>query len=1534
MNLLQTPDRASSVTSLCVQTILSTCILCSSVANTEAADIDPADRSRIEALAQQLFVRTLSTEQLQPLLNRLVDSDSRAAASLEIMRLGRGCQAEIAEFANAAPDIEVGEACADMVSQLDDGWRDTPDGRSFCELCRTHAEALFPAAWERFCTDGTDQAACAMILSADPTDVWKWISQMDEVRKLSSKKQSSVQFNGSRENPLDTERSRYVLLRIRELSPDTFAAHRIPEIPNLYAGSLTVFQASSGSRCYRTVGHVQLKRINTAMDTIVVSGGFQHRHLVYFYPRHYQLFQSMSQAGSSQIRHKQSISFDKTTYGPYRRDERLNLLPLSDAELQTTMYATSEGFERGNQDSFAPNERRSASEISLPQLHLSVEHRDIKSLPAELAPWWWRPYVSNANASRMKFTDRKPESFAPAEITDTAVVGIGPTGNLGAAPTVAPDAASFVILPPRLLGPSGPHLAAADLTCDRLAEELEAQSVHIVDRKHLQKILDERELTNASAEPLTGFDAFVRLQVANDRLNPEATLSVVKLSTGSAVAEEVFEWPIPESEIPRIRTLLKTALNKMQQGDERRIKVRLLGTQLPDEIRMRPFAARLSRLVEQSLHQNKQLLIVDHFEAASASEESLLLLMGLSRIPGGREFGPAADVTVGLKLAERNAVGQSFENTPLEVQIVVRSSNQREQIETVNGTVSDFESHIVPALCEKLNARLTEPGSSDAAGMAEDFAVRQSQAKQELAAIKAIDVSLSPVDQALVRRQHAQTALKLDPTALAAVFEVVRAHQAYIQADSNAVDRQSIALEGLELVANRLEDFTEQPDAMQEMLGASNTFAFALGIFRLRHQSQFSGRDAEQNRQVVNAAARVAEASVKGSPYSVSPVTGNLLQSGFLGLKASGKTSEVLSTRLNAIIDNLERLRDEYSESTIQRPDTESFEDRMYTRRVASDLRHARRNALTVCCTLGLVEQFDRLLPIIQHDIEDESSGKFDIDSLRGDVKTLGDPRRMADFETWARHQSNLPVVSIIETEWPRVDVFSTLAIETANVDSHPIDLSPDDLVSPLVKTSDRLYFATGKAPFIGWNTMVGSAMTRKANHKLGYLPLDSSGRPSGSVEFIELPPAVGNLTISSCVANDDSLVLGTTGVTLDEDAGLYVLDVAENTWKHVGVGSGLPASSVSSMHLLSDDRALCTGMARHGEYACFTFNLQTHAIQHFAVGTTPQQHYIPRSIRGVYEREGVVCGFSEHGWWRDLLSEAPVMIQPQPASGPIADKYHFTGIRDACVLRDRIFFNNDVGLHETNPAGEVLTSWGSSSAFRTSFENEIDLRFIAPPKSPMPSSSILVPCGDLLLMFQQDGNQVVGFDPTSETWFGPISIPRTVRAVTDGQFVWLGGSAMHRLDASEIVSAAKRCGRAMTMGEFHAKQRSIVAQMSGLQRAKTEFATGHFDESQRHLEPLLVANPKDAEARYISGLLFDTWGLNRPETAEKAYQRAAELEESASLSFTADLRRALMLKRIGRDADAQAVAEQILIDYPRMESSGLKDRVKRLAEP
>lgn len=216
------------------------------LAESEELPPTPAD---VAALEEAFFAPQLTADEVRVLLETLSNADVRAAAEAELAAKGHGHEELIAEFAAASPDLEVREACAAIVAALDSRWRETEAGRKLGEAYRRHGEALLPDTWAAFRKDPLDQRAVAVLIALEPQAVGGWLSQRND--KLDS--------------------LRYLLLRIREASPDEFAQAHLFEHDGASVAKvlLDVFPHSlpgAHHAAKRIVGHTAFGAIELHLD--------------------------------------------------------------------------------------------------------------------------------------------------------------------------------------------------------------------------------------------------------------------------------------------------------------------------------------------------------------------------------------------------------------------------------------------------------------------------------------------------------------------------------------------------------------------------------------------------------------------------------------------------------------------------------------------------------------------------------------------------------------------------------------------------------------------------------------------------------------------------------------------------------------------------------------------------------------------------------------------------------------------------------------------------------------------------------------------------------------------------------------------------------------------------------------------------------------------------------------------------------------------------------------------------------------------
>ena len=1117
--------------------------------------------SQIKQLEQNLFAQTLSKDELIPMLDNLADPKTRKDQAWAIAKKARGCQQWIADYANQCNDIDVREMCARIVSYLDDGWRNTNQGKQLLTLYKSdvNSESGFETAWEQFLIHPTNQSAFERVLAAPTATAWNWI---EEIQSKKPARNRSKNFD-----PVKDGRAKYLLLRVRELSPDSFAAKRLGDfklqssIPSLFPAH----KSNTYGDSYRQVGHVLLKRfeVNTPQPF-----NFHHSKLYSFYPKQYQLFRA--DLGKKQVNKGtmlQLVYFDDTAYGPYNIQNGKNL-PLTKLQ-QKLREGTSAGLVNRHQEPASIVIHNRSKQTIVPIINASTEDRErftyhsMKPAKNGPVPWWWRSFVSSANAKKLDFLKQERGAKAPGVFSDAEVVGLAPTGTPNDVPVAKENAPSFVVLPPRLNLQSEPSQIAAELATDRCAEELQGLSVQVVDRQNLKQILEERQ-RNGATEPMFSFDAFVRLEILNDQLKPEATLSVVDLSTGSPITSQTFAWPIQEESIRQIRSILKQSISKIKKPDTDQVKVRFLGVRQPEQVRLRTMAIELARKIESKMRKNERVVVVDHIESASAAEESLFLMLGLTRNPSGRAFSPTTDVTIELSMTERDVNGQAFEDTSIDIQTSFTLVGQETQNSTHSNIVREFKSELTSAVWKDIETELESvlPGEMESAPT--DLVARRKQAKRELESIRMIDKRLPQIDQAMRRYQLAQTALKLDPTYDEAQLEAAGANANVHRLDKNYPNRNELLIDGMSTVVALTDKCVSDSELFPKLRAAAYSLQSIVDDLKkdkvraehlwTLHQEKMEGRKrksqldiaktqrlkealakAEQDyqiepdlrRQFFMDLLRIVEADFETREIGVSnyPSRGAAAKSALISLKDIGESPKELLPRLLGIIEDIERLQQTHDKRYSQLKNSADFRSRL-GQRIATEksaLSTFRKDVLAAACELQSTEAFDRLIPERKRDLLSGTSNDWIFELARRDVQPLGDTKRLAEFEAWIKDQklkkekpkpkpnrsSNKSPLQFAKLSFPKIDVFANSQPALVKTESFETD-SPDGYrIWPLTKTKDRLYFLATNAKAIGWQPDPTPDRDNSIR-KFGYVSL-VDGVPSGSSKFIKLPPEIRN---------------------------------------------------------------------------------------------------------------------------------------------------------------------------------------------------------------------------------------------------------------------------------------------------------------------------------------------------------------------------------------------------------------------------------------
>ena len=163
----------------------------------------------------------------------------------------------------------------------------------------------------------------------------------------------------------------------------------------------------------------------------------------------------------------------------------------------------------------------------------------------------------------------------------------------------------------------------------------------VVDRTQIDRILREKEFgaEGPFARPVMAYDLMLRLSAAWP--GPAIRCELVRLSNGNVAASHEAALPEEKDWGPLLDDLAAASLRAAQvvsaPEGRRATKVRLLGVVNPEpSARLQPLREQLERAVRYAAGRCPGVVLVRHLDAMTVKEESLLLALGLSRLPGGR----------------------------------------------------------------------------------------------------------------------------------------------------------------------------------------------------------------------------------------------------------------------------------------------------------------------------------------------------------------------------------------------------------------------------------------------------------------------------------------------------------------------------------------------------------------------------------------------------------------------------------------------------------------------------------------------------------------------------------------------------------------------------------------------------------------------------------------------------------------------------------------------------------------------------------
>ncbi len=1032
-------------------------------------------------------------------------------------------------------------------------------------------------------------------------------------------------------------------------------------------------------------------------------------------------------------------------------------------------------------------------------------------------------------------------------------------------------ASTVLLLPPKLpAGASGEACSEAELACDRLSQEITAAGLaHVVDRTQLDRVLKEHQLTSGPSGPMLSYDAMIRLEADTARLAPETILSVIDLSTGNTIAKQSFSWPPKEDAMKQMLDFCREALRDAAKSTVGKLRVRTIWSSdaIPNE-RMRPLGRRLIEVFDEALKRSDRVVLVRHLEAATAKEESLLLLMGMSRLPAGRQFTPQADATIELRLVEGDGQGKTFPETPIEIGARLRNGTDYQGDWAVTtGLVQDFDA-MIPQAWQKLSQLLGEIRPETASVLLNEMALRHKQAEAELRIIKDLEKGLLLLDVRLSQLEHAQAALKLDPTNVEAVRAYVLAlsfvclNQAISQGPPKVPDASHRTI--IEAV-RYLERFRKDGETCSCLCECGNQGLRFSQLYRI-----YGYRVNEEPLQPI---AKNAIAFTPELRQELDAVK-QLLERGLdhdvkLGYDSMESMTVVIyhgmrlfaNTRLDERLKWLDTVHRRCADKII----TAEKDPNVFSR-------HDWLQYFRLQCRMAelLLEdgQLDRAKQIIIQ-AQAEFPKKYQYPTpflMRAVIGKTGDAQLLADYERWLVGEKAVEAKEIVPPtiEWPALDIFAgqkTPAPFNRFDGSGPhlplVEIRgkrPPDFPNyprhrPLAEGDGRLYF-----------------LTSSPQYRIAYVPLDQQGRPIGkaspnqygtliwdNIKNIPQPDLGKPRAITSAKYFHGKLLVGTAG------SGLHIFDPKTEVWKQYGPAQGLPTSSIEEFFPIDDHVLYC----RSGNCHC-TLNTANGAIT--LVGRSKpmsEEEYYGWPLRHVWRNGEVVMALCQHNIWKDLFGKERKNERFAAVSchgwAKIVPTHR--GVLSAAEVGGRRFYLCHEGLHEFDATGSVIRSWWLPQTIE-SVGNLGNIKI--PSDSPIANSfDFLYAAGTRLVLASHD--EIAIYNVKTDMWYGPFQGAEWIFATPSGG-LW-GKTTMSDgliyFSLCDLESYAKTVGRAMTSVEYSRRKQRLVDTAKPLDRAKLAIVMRQNDQAKSALKQVLAETPGQPEALFLMNYLQSQSSLN-----------------------------------------------------------------------
>jgi hypothetical protein len=1088
---------------------------------------------------------------------------------------------------------------------------------------------------------------------------------------------------------------------------------------------------------------------------------------------------------------------------------------------------------------------------------------------------------------------RRRPPFGPAPERLALLAWLLLAGGLAAA---AEPQVAVVVLPPALAAEGDDKAkAAAELACDLLARELEkTPSLRIVDRSQLDRLLKEQRLAAGGSATIVSYDAMVRLEIDAARLAPVIRLSVVDLSRGNPVVESQHPWSVPLSGdvVPKMAQQCQAGLRDLVRPTSKAMRVRLLEAATSGaSARLEPLAERLRRAFDNALQRSNGVLLVHHLEALTAKEESLLLTMGLSQLPGGRQFVPQSDATVELRIREVDGVGKTFEQTHVEVAWRVRrGQSYTGDWAAAAATVKEFDSLLKTAWARCADA-LGQASPHAAGDYLAEMALRRKQAQAELdAGDKRMDV---PREVAIQHLAHVAAAAKLDPTWDEPAYRLVSA--TVTDPRDNACYDAAIA-EALRYIQR----FQTNRDRRTEV--ADRAFFHARNRFLNLHDYE-KAELTTTDRLTLDALKEIIDVFVAGPPEELPSDMPIAMHFVYRGMTLTG----VDAAERRRWMDQVVRLSGRNVSLATHLP---SIHDRVVLEVRMRYRMHAARLLAEEGDPAAARPYVEELIPLMA------AAHLSRTDYIAEQAYRCVEKMKAADL------------VAKLDAGGGKTDLLCPLTLHSRWPTMSPWGPDTNGGRPRVAVQALRYSRYTGAVPLAvcGWKMYCLVPGERSTDApRVGFVDVDSSGNPAGKVELLPAQPVTDHpLVVRGVAVVKDRIYLGT------KSAGLLEYDSGKGAWRTFGPKQGMPGWNVYSVMALQDGTVFC----HVGD-----------GLQHgFLCQVNPSTSEITMHRRAVHEKGRnplADCGLSPAWIAGDrvvgfvggsclytlpkLGAGEPVCTRWPSAEAP--DEYYISLPDGMAVIAGRRFLLCRDALREIDDAGKVLRTWAKGLCQK-----------VTAGPADLPGLEITVPSDVPDLVYDREyrdiaqdsscifflSDWILCFDPVSDTWYGPLettpwtSGPAAVASGASGVWFSPDRRLLVYVSTADFQAAARKVGRVITSEQWRARREESARSLPTLEQAKWALSTRQHEKARELCASVLDGDAGNVEALLVMAMLYEPGCLNQPGKAMEYYQKLGAVTGHPAGALAGLIHEFRLHVEAKRYADALRVGRTIQDRYPR----------------